>query len=169
MDEAGADTDRVRRDRSRAKGKHVMDFRPMVLGLCVLGCAADIGAATRPQRGALPPVAQGAPSEPIACQIRRFPRGYGALDAVHIAKPGELIVPLGDYSRGLSPLDPRDAVSSGRQVYDVALLAVDKDEMLFEVRTYGSDLTHPKPANFAHSRSAKQWCSCAICGWLSPQ
>ena len=126
-----------------------MDCRPIVLGLCALGCSADIQAATRPQRRAIPPAAEEAPAERIACQLRHVSRGFGALEAVHIARRGELIAPPGDYSRGLSPLDPRAAASSEGTIYDAALLAVDAGEMVFELRTYdGGDLTHPRTSRF---------------------
>ena len=84
---------------------------------------------------------------PIACEARRLPVRYGAIDAIHTARRGELILPPGDYSQGLLPIDPRqpNAGLTGRVIYDAALLDVDGKRMLFEVRTYGSaDLTSPQ-------------------------
>ncbi|WP_442678662.1 hypothetical protein ACSBM8_14255 [Sphingomonas sp. ASY06-1R] len=72
---------------------------------------------------------------------------YGAIDAVHIARRGELIVPPGDYSQGLLPLDPHEpnAGLTGRVIYDAALLDVDGARIVFEVRTYDpGDLIHPQ-------------------------
>ncbi|ATY34948.1 hypothetical protein CVN68_22850 (plasmid) [Sphingomonas psychrotolerans] len=84
---------------------------------------------------------------PIACEARRLPVRFGAIDAIHTARRGELVVPPGDYSQGLLPLDPRqpNAELTGRVIYDAALLNVDGESMIFEVRTYGSaDLTIPQ-------------------------
>src|SRR3954469_18932411 len=98
-----------------------MNCRQIVLGVWVLSCSAGGYAAARAPLRALPPVAEEAPPVPIACQVRRLPRGYGALDAVHVARTGELVVPPGEYDRGLLPLDPRDAASAGGNIYDAAL------------------------------------------------
>ncbi|MES2057543.1 MAG: hypothetical protein V4564_16530, partial [Pseudomonadota bacterium] len=97
-----------------------------------------------PQRRALPPVKAEAPFVPIVCQPRHLAANFGAIDRLHTARRGELIVPPGDYASGLAPADPHGHRAGGDGIYDVAFLAIDDDGIMFELRTYGDDLTHPR-------------------------
>jgi hypothetical protein len=147
--------DAVRGSRLRAKGKRVTDCRSIVFGLCLLGYSVGVQAATSRKRPPPPPLKAQIGFMPIACEARRLPVRYGEVGAIHTARRGELIVPPGDYSQGLLPLDPRqpNAGLTGRVIYDAALLDVDGESMIFEVRTYNAaDLKNPQTSE-THSFS----------------
>lgn len=81
---------------------------------------------------------------PIVCQPRHLAQSFGAISRLHTARRGELIVPAGDYVRGSEAIDPRGHAIKGNDMYDVAFLAIGEGGIMFELRTYGDDLTHPR-------------------------
>lgn len=124
--------------------KRMMNHQRLVSCFLAIACSATAQATATPQRRALPPVKAEAPYMPIVCQPRHLAQSFGAISRLHTARRGELIVPAGDYARGSEAIDPRGQAVKGNDMYDVALLAIDGDGIMFELRTYGDDLTHPR-------------------------
>lgn len=129
-----------------------MDQRWIVAGLLVVGGSAGAAA---PRRIA-PAIAIDEREIAVSCQPRQLATRFGAPGAIHIARPGELLVPPGAYATGAGPIDAQGQAGGGPR-YDIAFLARDRDGITLELRTYGEgEATRPATSRFVRMPSAER-------------
>lgn len=122
--------------------------RTTLLAAVLFGVVASPGIAA-PARRALPPPKPEMPYFPVFCAPRVVSGKFGAFEAAHTARRGELIVPPRDYASGMD--SPQAPGMDGSGVYDIAFLGIDSDGVMLELRDYASPEARDPKAMRAYS------------------
>jgi hypothetical protein len=116
--------------------------RAALLAVIGAGSVAVLPVVAAPVRRTLPPPAPEMPYSPAFCAARSISRSFGAVDGMHAARRGDLIIPARDYGSGLH--SPQAPGLDDAGIYDIAFLGIDGEGMMLELRDYpGPDAREP--------------------------